>query len=392
METSKTLEKTEEAVTVVKDFDSMALSENLLRGVYGYGFERPSLIQQMAIVPVASGRDVLAQAQSGSGKTGAYSIGLLQRVDPNANELQALVLTPTRELAMQVGDVVAALGERLPVRDCVCTGGTNVRAEMQAARNAQVVVGTPGRVLDHLQRGLSAAALRVLVLDEADEMLSAGFRDALMDIVQRLPEQLQVVVFSATYTSEALSICERLLKNEPLRIIVPKAELPLQGIGQYVVDVGDARNKAETLLDLFDSISVSQSMVFCNSRRQVDWLADFLRRHDFSVTVTHSELDTAARRKALSDFRAGHTRVLLTTDVLARGIDVQQVGLVLNYDLPSRCETYVHRIGRCGRFGRKGVAISFATGRDDHLLHDLEHQFHYQLKPLPVDVRSLILA
>jgi len=385
--------KESDDIIAYASFDDMKLREDLLHGIYAYGFEKPSHIQQKAIVPLAQGHELLAQAQSGTGKTGAYSIGLLQRVEPARSACQALVLTPTRELAGQVGDVVAAFGQHMKVRVHVCTGGTDVRADRAGLRGAQVVVGTPGRVFDVLKRGyLAAADIRMLILDEADEMLSAGFRDVLYDICACLPaKDLQCAVFSATFAPEAMELAKRMLRAPKLVVVKPE-EISLAGIAQYYVDVDDNSYKLPTLLDLFESISVAQSVIFSNSRRGVELATEALRAEQWPVSMTHSGLDQTARSQLVRDFREGRTRILLTTDLLARGLDVQGVQLVLNLDVPMSPETYLHRVGRAGRFGRKGIAISFVTRRDHQILRALEQHYATKLEPLPNEIGRLIAS
>lgn len=377
-----------DSVPKIKSFDEMPIRGELLRGIYGYGFEHPSTIQSKAIVPMASDSDLLAQAQSGTGKTGTYSIGLLQRVKETQNTCQALVLAPTRELVDQVNTVVTDLGKYIPnlrVRQLV--GGTSVRNDIDALRKGvHVVVGTPGRVLDMITRGvLKTDAIRTLVLDEADAMLSAGFRDAIYDIFTRLPSSVKCGIFSATFPTEALEISSRFLRD-PIRVVIPQEEVSLRGIKQYHVDVEDPRWKLDTLCDLFDALSVSQTVIFVNTRRTADWLFDQMRSRDFPVSLTHAQMSSGDRAAILADFRRGKTRVLISTDLLARGIDVHGVSVVINYDLPTDIANYIHRIGRSGRFGRKGVAISLIARQDYRMIRDLEDYYATSIPALPQDV------
>ena len=377
---------------VVDSFDNMGLKQDLLRGIYSYGFERPSAIQQRAIVPCTKGHDVIAQAQSGTGKTATFSVSVLQRIDTSRPECQALILSPTRELATQSLGVLDNLGQYLDVKTMGCIGGTNVRDDMEKlAQGVQVVVGTPGRVFHMISNeALDVSNLKVFVLDEADEMLSAGFTDQIYDIFQMLPKiDVQVILISATMPQDVLEVTKRFMR-EPVRILVKKEQLTLEGIRQFFVHVGKEEWKLDTLNDIWKTITISQAVIFCNTRRKVDWLTQQLRERGHQVSCTHGEMTQDERNLIMKEFRAGSTRVLITTDLLARGIDVQQVSLVINYDLPSNRENYLHRIGRSGRFGRKGVAINFVTGEDERRLKELEEFYQTQIDEMPKNVADYL--
>jgi translation initiation factor 4A len=376
---------------IFDNFDNMTLQEDLLRGIYAYGFEKPSAIQARAIKPLASTRHIIAQAQSGTGKTATFSIGILQQLDYTKNECQALILAPTRELAQQIQKVVLAIGDYLPVRCHACIGGTSVADDIHKLESGvHVVVGTPGRVYDMICRGiLKADTIRVFVLDEADEMLSRGFKDQIYDIFKQLPETTQVGLFSATMPPEALEITKKFMRD-PVRILVKRDELTLEGIKQFYVNTEREDYKLDILTDLYETLNITQSVIFCNTRRKVDWLTDKMRAKEFTVSSTHGDIDQKERDVILSEFRTGSSRVLITTDLLARGIDVHQVSLVINYDLPRNPENYLHRIGRSGRFGRKGVAINFVSNDDEKALRELEQFYHTTVEELPSNVRDLI--
>ena len=378
-------------VEAFTDFDSMKLRDELLRGVYSYGFEKPSAIQQRAIVPMAQGKDVIAQAQSGTGKTATFAVGILQQIDINSRDCQGLILVPTRELAQQVNRVVASLGIHMGVRCHACTGGTPIADDIKILHNGvHVVSGTPGRVFDMIDRGeLNPNRIRVFVLDEADEMLSKGFEEIIKDIFQTLPADVQVGIFSATLPPECLDITKKFMNN-PVNILVKQEELTLQGINQFYVNCEKEQWKYETLCDLYNDINITQAVIFCNARRKVDWLTDRMTRDNFTVSATHGSVNPEDRRKIMEEFRTGSSRVLITTDLLARGIDVQQVSVVINYDLPRNKENYLHRIGRSGRFGRKGLAINFVTQEDMRDLRELERFYDTQIEPMPVDVASYL--
>ncbi|KAF9029197.1 translation initiation factor eIF4A [Haplosporangium bisporale] len=369
---------------IVDNFDNMNLSPELLRGIYAYGFERPSSIQQRAILPVVKGHDVIAQAQSGTGKTATFSISALQKLDLSNPQCQALILAPTRELAQQIQKVVIALGH-------ACIGGTNVREDMKILGDgAQVVVGTPGRVFDMINRGaLKTDHMKMFILDEADEMLSRGFKDQIYDVFQRLPPSTQVVLLSATMPTEVMEVTTKFMRD-PIRILVKKDELTLEGIKQFYVAVEKEEWKLDTLCDLYETVTITQAVIFCNTRRKVDWLTEKLTAREFTVSAMHGDMEQGQREVIMKEFRSGSSRVLIATDLLARGIDVQQVSLVINYDIPANKENYIHRIGRGGRFGRKGVAINFITADDTRMLREIEQFYSTQVLEMPMNVADLI--
>ncbi len=337
------------------------------------------------------GNDVIAQAQSGTGKTATFAISILQSIDENLRETQALILAPTRELAQQIQKVVIALGDYLGTQCHACIGGTNVRDDMKRLENgAQIVVGTPGRVYDMIQRGaLKAQTIRMFVLDEADEMLSRGFKDQIYDVFKFLSSKVQVVLLSATMPQEVLEVTQKFMRS-PIRILVKKDELTLEGIKQFYIAVEKEDWKLDTLCDLYETLTITQAVIFCNTRRKVDWLTDKMHSRDFTVSAIHGDLEQKEREVIVKEFRSGSSRVLITTDLLARGIDIQQVSLVINYDLPSSRENYIHRIGRGGRFGRKGVAINFVTADDIRIMREIEAFYSTQIDEMPLSVADLL--
>lgn len=378
-------------VKIYAIFDEMKLKEDLLRGIYAYGFDKPSAIQQRAIVPIIRGRDIIAQAQSGTGKTGMFSIGILQSLDTNMRETQALVLSPTRELAVQTQNVLLALGDFLNVQVHACIGGTNIGEDIRKLDHGQhVVSGTPGRVFDMIQRkNLRTRSVKMLILDEADELLRRGFKEQIYDIYRYLPPQTQIVVVSATLPMDVLDMTGKFM-SEPVKILVKRDELTLEGIKQFFVSVEKEEWKFDTLCDLYDTLTITQAVLFCNTKAKVDWLTEKMRSASFTVSSMHGDMPQRERDAIMSEFRSGSTRVLITTDVWARGIDVQQVSLVINYDLPSARESYIHRIGRSGRFGRKGVAINFVTAEDVNVLRDIEQYYSTQIEEMPMNVTDMI--
>lgn len=375
---------------VVYSFDDLNLKTEIVRGIYGYGYEEPSAIQQRAILPITEGRDVLAQAQSGTGKTATFTISALQRIDENLKRAQALILAPTRELALQIQKVVLAIGLHLDVQVHASIGGTSLKDDIEAFRSgAQVIVGTPGRVQDMIDRGFFRTDdIKIFILDEADEMLSSGFKEQIYNIFTLLPKTTQVVLLSATMPLDVLEVTTKFMRN-PVRILVKKDELTLEGIKQFFVNVEQEQYKLDCLTDLYDTISITQCVIFCNTRKKVEYLTDKLTELKFAVSAIHSELTQQERDTIMKEFRTGSSRILIATDLLARGIDVQQVSLVINYDLPTNKENYIHRIGRGGRFGRKGVAINFVTDRDVAAMREIERFYSTQIDELPENVADI---
>jgi len=375
----------------IDSFDGMDIPEELLRGIYAYGFEKPSAIQQRAIKPTMLGRDLIAQAQSGTGKTATFAIGTLAKLDPKLRECQSLILAPTRELAQQIQKVVIALGDYMDLQVHACVGGTAVRDDIRTLQGGvHVVVGTPGRVYDMInRRALRLDSIRQFFLDEADEMLSRGFKDQIYDIFKFLPESVQVCLFSATMPLDVLEVTQRFMR-EPVRILVKKDELTLEGIKQFYIAVEKEEWKLDTLCDLYETLTITQAIIYCNTRRKVDWLQEQMQERDFTVSCMHGDMDQRERDIIMREFRSGSSRVLITTDLLARGIDVQQVSLVINFDLPTNRENYIHRIGRSGRFGRKGVAINFLTEGDVRYLRDIETFYQTEITEMPMNVADLI--
>jgi translation initiation factor 4A len=372
---------------VHESFDDMALKEDLLRGIYAFGFEKPSAIQQRAIVPCSSGRDVIAQAQSGTGKTATFSVAVLQRVEEKQQNVQALVLAPTRELASQIMLVMRSIGDFMPVNFHICIGGTSVRDDQRKLeQGVQVVVGTPGRVNDMIQRNaLKTDGIKMFVLDEADEMLSRGFKDQIYEVFKSLPNDVQVVLLSATMPADVLEVTKKFMRD-PIQILIKKEELTLEGIRQFYIRIEKEEWKFETLCDLYDTVNITQAVIFCNTKRKVEELTRQMTQKHFTVVCMHGEMEQSERDEIMRAFRSGSSRVLITTDLLARGIDVQQVSVVINYDLPGNRENYIHRIGRSGRFGRKGVAINFVTNADYNMLKEIESYYSTQIEEMPASI------
>ncbi len=378
--------------TIYQSFDDMNLKDDLLRGIYGYGFEKPSGVQKKAIYPIAHGkRDAIIQSQSGTGKTATFSISILQNIDTSIDECQGIVLAPTRELATQITRVMSGLGDYLGVKVHACIGGTAVREDIHLLNEGvHVVVGTPGRVAHMIEKGfLRLKHLKIFCLDEADEMLSCGFKDQIHGIFQYLSEEIQVCLFSATIPEEVFILTKKFMNN-PINILVKRAEVTLEGIQQFYVAVEKEEWKLDTLCDMYETLSITQAIIYTNTRRKVDWLTEKMTSKDFTVSALHGDMDHREREIIMREFRSGTSRVLITTDLLARGIDVQQVSLVINYDLPTNRENYIHRIGRTGRFGRKGVAINFVTKESTQTLRDIEQFYSTQIEEMPMDIVNLL--
>jgi len=373
-------------------FEDMRLREKLLRGIYGIGWEAPSDIQQRAIIPLLEGHDVIAQAQSGRGKTGAFSIAALQRAHPEDPQSQILILSPTRELSEQSHRVIARLGHYLDGVVChQSVGGTPVREDVRAlSSGAQIVVGTPGRVNDLIRRGaLRTKAMQLVVLDEADVMLSRGFEAQIAECFQALPGDVQIALFSATMPTAVLRLSQQFMRD-PVRILKKNQELTLDGIQQYFVAVEREEFKFATLLDLYQQTAIAQAIIFVNSRRKAEWLRDRMKQNDFGVDCIHGLMAPAERTRRMKRFRSSELRVLIATDLLARGIDVQAVSLVINYDLPRDRESYLHRIGRSGRFGRKGCAVNFVPDDEEHALRGIEQFYETKINELPAELDGVI--
>jgi len=383
--------ETSEDVEVCRTFDKIGLKEDLLRGVYAYGFDRPSPVQQRAIRPILKGRDVIVQSQSGTGKTSVFCLGALQAIDFNIAEPQALLLSPTRELAEQSAKVCLALGDYVGVKIHRCVGGKNVKEGIKVLKGGvHIVSGTPGRVLGMIQqKQLDAKRMKVLVLDEADEMFSKGFKEQVYNIRRHLPAKAQVVLVSATLPQEVLEMTTEFMKN-PFRLLVKRDEVALQLIKQYYVAVEQEKWKFDTLCDIYDSMTVTQAVIFCNNKKKVDWLAQQMRAANFPIAAIHGDMPQKERDAVMEDFRVGKCRQLIATDLVGRGLDVQQVSLVINYDVPTSKEFYIHRIGRSGRFGRKGVALNFATSEDMGLLQGLEKHYSTTIREMPANFADLI--
>ena len=375
----------EVTINMINNWDDLECDIDLLRGIYAYGFEEPSTIQKRAILPFISGKDIIAQAQSGTGKTGAFTIGVLGRTDISLNETQCIIMAPTRELSKQIFDVLTNLSKMMKnVKLHLLVGGTSIESDINALKsNPQIIVGCPGRINDMVRRRrLCTKHVKCIVLDEADEMLSQGFKDQIYSIFRSLNEEtVQIALFSATLSPELVDLSKQLLRD-PEEIYVKSDELTLEGIAQAYVMLENEHQKYDTLKDLYSRISVSQCIIYCNSVKRVIKLHDDMKRELFPVCCLHSDQTRDERETAFQNFKNGKYRVLISTNITARGIDIQQVSSVINFDVPNDTHTYLHRIGRSGRWGRKGIGINLITQRDIKNLRDIEKYFHTEINEL----------
>lgn len=372
---------------VTQNFADMHLKPELSQGLLQFGIVKPSSVQQRVMTPILKGHDVIAQAPSGTGKTTIFAIALLQLVDTSLNSPQALALFPTRELAQQTRVAMKAMGGFMQVKVHACIGGKSVQEDVDALSKGQhIVTGTPGRVYDLIKRtALNTKHIKAWVIDEADEMLSQGFKDQIYYIYRYLPTQIQIMLVSATLPNDVLLLTSKFMTN-PVRILVKRDELSLNGIRQFFVGVEKEEWKYETLIDLYELLTITQSVVFVNTRETCELLAKRMREENFMVEYMHGDMNQEDRDTVMAKFRAAEARVLITTDIWGRGIDVQQVSLVINYDLPQSREAYLHRIGRSGRFGRKGVAINLTVPSEKHVLDDIAQYYGIVIEEMPASL------
>ncbi len=372
-------------------FEDLSLKDNLLRGIYSYGFEVPSAIQSKAIPNLKNGKDVIAQAQSGTGKTGAFVIGSLERIDEAVKGTQVIIISPTRELSKQTTEVVSELSKYLEVSYMEVVGGTDVfQCRSDLDKLPQIIIGTPGRILDMINKNsIYTDKLVSLIFDEADEILSQGFKETIYNIVKSIPEQCQICLFSATIPEEVMELSTSFMRD-PQSILVKKEALTLEGITQFYINMKVSDWKYDILKDLYNTISISQCIIYFNSKNKLNEIYRSLIDEDFPVSMIHGELSTEERKNTMYEFKSGQTRILLSTDLLSRGIDIQQLSLVINFDLPRSKETYIHRIGRSGRYGRKGVAINFVTERDLEQMTLIKEHYNTKIEEMPQNIEEFL--
>lgn len=382
--------KETEDIKEVSSFDEMGLKDDILMGICTCGWDNPSPIQRKGIPALLNDSDVIAQAQSGTGKTGTFSISLLNKIE-NTNKLQGLIVGPTRELAGQIYEVITTLAVRTKISICLCIGGLPVKQNIDMIqKNApQIIVCTPGRINDLIENyDLKTENIKYLVIDEADDMLSRGFAEQIKKIIMSLSDKAKIALFSATMPIETQEISKKFMNN-PINIIIKQEQLTLEGIKQYYVALDNENFKFDTLHDLYSHISKGQAIIYSNERRRVDFMVNKFNSLGHAVAGIHSGVHFKDRQEIMKSFKSGNSRILITTDLLARGIDVQQVSLVINYDMPLTRENYIHRIGRSGRFGRKGVAINIVSPQDREMFEEIERFYRTQIEELPNDVSNI---
>ena len=367
-------------------WDDLDINTDILRGIYAYGFEMPSPIQKKAIKPIIGGRDIIAQAQSGTGKTATFSIGALSILKLKENFTQVLILSPTRELTTQTSKVIESIGAMMEgLRVKTLFGGSSIEetSDFLKKNTPHVICGCPGRVNDMMRRDkITSNKIKLIILDEADEMLSSGFKEQVYNILQYMNNDVQIALFSATLPSDIYDITTKIMRN-PIKITVKAEQLTLEGIFQFYVAIDDDRQKYSTLKDIFSYISLSQCIIYCNSVKRVSDLFEAMREDGFPVCCIHSRMDKVARQEAFNEFRVGKSRVLISSNVTSRGIDIQQVSTVINFDIPKCVHNYLHRIGRSGRWGRKGAGINFVTRRDISKIKEIESYYTTEIKEMP---------
>ena len=367
-------------------WDELNIDPKILRGIYSYGFEIPSPIQSKSIISICKGRDIIAQAQSGTGKTASFTIGTLSQIDTNIHHTQAIILAPTRELATQISNVFQSISCMMTnIRIKTIIGGTSISEDINDIiyNPPHIIVGCPGRVYDLMKRRyIDGMKIKILVMDEADEMLSQGFLEQIKNIILQMNKNTQIALFSATLPTNICQITDNFMRN-PVNIIVKAESLTLEGIKQYYIAVNNDNEKYEILKDIYHLISVSQCIIYCNSVNRVIKLYNSMKYDNFPVSCIHSNMDKNERQSSFNEFKTGASRVLISSDITARGIDIQQVSIVINFDVPKNTHTYLHRIGRSGRFGRKGCGINLVTSRDLYKMREIETYYSTEIKEFP---------
>ena len=423
--TSEEREKRQLLVEKITSFEDLGIDMSIMRGIFSHGFESPSPIQQVAIRPMMAGYDIIAQAQSGLGKTATFCIGALSQVKSDENNTQIIILSHTREVASQIWAVMSNLNkyfnsavnlstpsipqsqnvaelkgvepkkevETWGSRDKYAEKEKNELAQQRGARIPQIVIGTPGRILDMIKQGaLRVDRLKSLIMDEADELLGEGFQEQIRNIITYVGANSQIALFSATYNTDVLKLTKHFM-NRPIHILVKNEELTLDGIKQYYVNVLNNQYKFETLCDIYSMLTISQTIIFCNSQRTVDYLSRKMKANNFTVASIHGDMSVVEREQTMSEFRNGSSKVLIATDVIGRGIDVQSVSIVINYELPVKISNYIHRIGRSGRYGRKGCGISFVCEDEVDIskLKQIQSYYQTEIRELPEKLESILV-
>jgi len=373
----------------IDSWEDLDCDINLLRGIHSIGFEKPSPIQKKAILPMNSGRDIIAQAQSGTGKTGCFSIGTLMRIDVTKETTQAIILSPTHELTYQTKNVIDSIGsfmKNLTTKSLI--GGVSLDNDIKYFKynTPHIVLGCPGRIHDMLKRRrIDIKNVKLLVIDEADELLSNDFKSQIYNIFQHMPNDIQVALFSATLPNDLVNITSKFMRD-PVEILVKSEQLTLEGIKQYYIALDKDDDKYFTLKDIFNMLTINQCIIYCNSVNRVENLYEAMTRENFPVCRIHSKMSKEERKENYDSFKLGSQRVLISSDITARGVDIQQVSVVINFDIPNDVHIYLHRIGRSGRWGRKGTGINFVTKRDVTKLQAIEEYYSTEIKEMPINV------
>lgn len=395
---------------------------NILRGIYAYGFEKPSVIQKQAIRAITTGMDVIAQAQSGMGKTGAFSIGLLNNIDPTLNDVQGIILVNSLEMVNQIYSVITNLSQSTKIRVSCCKKDISVNDNIEQilgyknsydtkCERPHILVGTPGRTADMLSRTtrshetgqeitiINTNTIKTLILDEADELLGTTntrygrgnkFIDQIRAIIRLLNKSTQICLFSATMNEEFFKLSSNFMRY-PLKIVLKREQITLEGIKQYYVELEEPYQKVLVIQDLYNLLNLNMVIIYCNEKKRVNKLYDELTKNNHVVSIIHSDLSLEERERAMAEFRKCKSKVLISTDLIGRGIDVQQTSVIINYDLPFNRDNYIHRIGRSGRHGRKGTAINLLCGKKDmELKRDLEQYYETQIDLLPDNVSDIL--
>lgn len=379
----------------IDDFENMNfLTQELFRGICDYGFKFPSPIQAKTIHIINNGYDLIAQSQSGSGKTGAFAIGSLSVVDPKISYPQILILANTRLLAMQIEKVIQNISKYMGISNCLCVGGhqNNSFVNAQQVRYSHVIIGTPGRVNDMISKNaFDGKKIKILIMDESDVLLKEDFRDQIAEIISNMGENTQICIFSATFTREALQLTEKFLRN-PYRVTVEKENLSVKDVKQYKIDLRYDNNKFYTLQDLFTKLQFNQMIIFVKSIRNAEELRNKLMDDSIQAGLIHGKMNSMDRENILREFRLNYIKILISTDVMCRGIDIDNLHIVINYDLPDDPETYIHRVGRSGRFGGQGIAINFCTYNDEYKIITLNREYRTNIVSLPdiEEINSMI--
>lgn len=394
MENNEEKEKNYNNIEVDNFDDILCEHEDILRGVYEFGFTEVSKVQSRSLQPIIDGVDTIVQSPAGTGKTAAYMVGGLTKIDPTCKYPQMLVVVNTKELADQVCTIAKHLSIHMGISTSLCIGGTanlDVHKNLNQARMSHLLVGTPGRLVDLVLRDLKRDnkiklldKLKILILDEADKLLDDNFLENIKEIVRNKSDDCQICLFSATYPRRIIEMTHHFMKN-PVRITVEKDKLNFDSVKNYYVNVQYSEYKYDVIVEIYQNISVCQAIIFTNEIRTANELAERLRHDNHAVGLTHADIDDATRIETLKKFRLGQIRILVATDLISRGIDVSSVGLVINYDVPRKPDSYLHRVGRCGRNKKLGVAITMVTGsdHDNRNMEKIESVFKVRFEELP---------